>query len=157
MDHGLLSQVVNADTVNGFLKDVCANNYAEGAFSNTFLQQWLRGLWKKGAPGKVIMLESCWWLGNSKIEWEVSQITQQSLPQEDSQQKTNCHKHVQNMTCWHLPLHNSFRGPSYTKLIVWWPRVSSWSHPRCGDYQCLLKFFDPRNILLWWFNHIVIW
>ena len=35
----LLSQVVNADTVNGFLKDVCANNYAEGAFSNTFLQQ----------------------------------------------------------------------------------------------------------------------
>ena len=35
----ILSQVVNAGIVNGFLKDVCANNYAAPAFSNTFLQQ----------------------------------------------------------------------------------------------------------------------
>ena len=35
----ILSQVVNAEIVDGFLKDVCANNYAEESFSNTFLQQ----------------------------------------------------------------------------------------------------------------------
>ena len=35
----ILSQVVNAEIVDGFLKDVCANNYAEESVSNTFLQQ----------------------------------------------------------------------------------------------------------------------